>query len=212
MWACNRTALFMKAFPLLCQTEKLEVLLTVSVWRSFTSLQTDGQRHSQISELASRGVFVQMNSAVGRLTLIAYTFSCQASNGFPGLKGTQVTNYSLWQVKPSETLSGYLLIACTQWKGSGSLKALLNYTAVDCWMYALYVVSHPNIWYPTSDKKDTDCQIQNYTGWWVLSRIWFHPVPEDVMGKHKCCFLLFVKRLSPLLASICCFCELCIIS
>ncbi|KAM7379819.1 hypothetical protein PAMP_005341 [Pampus punctatissimus] len=47
-----------------------------------------------------------MNGAVGWPTLIAYTSSCQAGNGFPSIKGTQVTNYSLWQAKPSETQSG----------------------------------------------------------------------------------------------------------
>ena len=38
-----------------------------------------------------------------RLTLIGSASSWQPGNGFPGLEGTQVTNYSLWQAKPSET-------------------------------------------------------------------------------------------------------------
>lgn len=106
------------------------------------------------SEWASWSTFL-LNSAVGQLTLIAYTFSCQASNGFPGLKGTQVTNYSLWQVKPSETQSGSLLVTRTEWKSSGLLKVLLNNTAVNSWTYVLYVVSHPNIWHPASERTHT---------------------------------------------------------
>ncbi len=66
-----------------------------------------------------------MSGAVVWMTLIAYTFSCQASNGFPGLEGTQVTNYSLWQEKPLETRS-------VREKASGSSEVLLNYTAADC--------------------------------------------------------------------------------
>lgn len=93
---------------LLCQT--LAELRTVYTDVPLHSRQSQSHGDSQVSEFASRGVFVQMNSTVGRLTLIAYTSSCQASNGFPGLKGTQVTNYSLWQAKPSETQSSSLLV------------------------------------------------------------------------------------------------------